>query len=166
MGVNPPNPSHPANIFLVVTGKLTNYIIKLSEGKYRYFKCNFSERTNYTRNFEEKHVLLEERKLIFIESLSFHFLFLFFFFIWQKPDMPNVNFYLLTKKYFLCKLILPNTRQIKFVDLKNRSVQFRRKIFKIQGFSGYLDMLMMYINLPVHGHIQEFTKETVFCNYY
>ena len=25
---------------------------------------------------------------------------------------------------------------------------------------------MMYIKLPVHGHIQEFAKETVFCNCY
>ena len=27
-------------------------------------------------------------------------------------------------------------------------------------------MFMMYINLPVNGHIQEFTKENVFCNCY
>ena len=25
---------------------------------------------------------------------------------------------------------------------------------------------MMYINFPVHVHIREFIKETVFCNYY
>ena len=26
-------------------------------------------------------------------------------------------------------------------------------------------MLMTYINFPVHGHIREFIKDTVFCNY-
>ena len=33
-------------------------------------------------------------------------------------------------------------------------------------FSGYADMLMTYINLPVHVQIQEFIKETGFCNFY
>ena len=47
-------------------------------------------------------------------------------------------------------------RQIKFVNFKKRFPKFRRKI------TGYADMLMVCINLPVHGYIQEFSKETVF----
>ena len=93
----------PAHIFFVVIGKfIENYIIKISEGK-----CNFNEKkNNYAGNFVEKHVLLwyeidiyrKERKLIFIESLSFNFL---AFFICRKCDTPNVNFYLPIKKRFL-----------------------------------------------------------------
>ena len=94
---------------------------------------------------------LGERKLIFIESLSFYFL---AFFICRKCDTPNVNFYLPTKKRFLQKLALSNTRKIKFVNFKTCFTQFCRKT------TGYADMLMTYINLPVHGHIQKFTKET------
>ena len=30
----------------------------MSEGKYRYFKCNFDEKTNYAHKFGEKRVLL------------------------------------------------------------------------------------------------------------
>ena len=33
---------------------LNSYIIKTSEDKYRYFKCNFNEKNNYTHIFEEK----------------------------------------------------------------------------------------------------------------
>ena len=98
---------------------------------------------------------LGERKLTFIKSLSFYFL---VFFIWQKFDTPNVNFYLPTKKRFIQIFTLSSTRQIRFVDFKKRFTQFCRNI------SCYADMLMMYINLLVHGHVQEFTKETVFCN--
>ena len=84
-----------------------------------------------------------------------------FIFIWQKFDTPNVNFYLPTKKRFLQKLTLSNTRQIKFGNFKKRFAQVRRKI------NGYADMLMIYINLPVHGHVKEmFSKETDFCNCY
>ena len=66
---------------------LNSYIIKIREGKYKYFQWNFNEKTNYTHNFDEKIVLLwcdkneingeilGERKLIFIEILSFYFLF-------------------------------------------------------------------------------------------
>ena len=95
---------------------------------------------------------LGEMNLIFIESLSFYFL---AFFICPKCDTPNVNFYLPTKKRFLQKLALSNTRKIKFVNFKTCFTQFCRKI------TGYADLLMMYINLPVHSHIQKFTKETV-----
>ena len=52
-------------------------------------------------------------------------------------------------------LALSNTREIKFVNFKTCFTQFCRKI------TGYADMFMMYINLPVHGYIQKFTKETV-----
>ena len=100
---------------------------------------------------------LGERKLTFVKSLSFCFL---VFFIWQKFDTPNVNFYLPTKKRFIQIFTLSNTRQIRFVDFKKCFTQFCRNI------SGYTDMLMMYIILLVHRHVQEFTKETVFCNCY
>ena len=77
-----------------------------------------------------------------------------FIFIWQKFDTPNVNFYLPTKKRFLQKLAISNTRKIKFVNFKMCFTQFCRKI------TGYTDdMLMMYIMM--HGHIPKFTKETV-----
>ena len=82
--------------------------------------------------------VITRRKLIFIESSSFYFL----------------NFYLPTKKRFLQKLALSDTRKVKFVNFKTCFTQFCRKI------TGYADMLMMYINLPVHGHIK-FTKEAV-----
>ena len=96
---------------------------------------------------------LGERKLlIFIESLSFYVLACF---ICQQCDPPNVNFYLPTKKCFLENFALSNTRKIKFVNFKTCFTQFCRKI------TGYADMLMMYIKLPVHGHIKKFTKEAV-----
>ena len=41
---------------------------------------------------------------------------------------------------------------------KKRFVQFRRKI------TAYADMVMMYINSPVHSHIQKFANETIFRN--
>ena len=69
---------------------------------------------------------LGERKLIFIKSLSFYLL---VFFISRNFDT------------------LFNTRQIKFVNFKKRFAQYRRKI------TSYADMLMMCINLPVHGHM-------------
>ena len=53
-----------------------------------------------------------------------------------------------------------NARQCKFVNLKNCYAQFHRKT------TAYADILMMYINLPVHGDIQDFTNETTFCNCY
>ena len=95
---------------------------------------------------------LGEMILIFIESLSFYFL---AFFICPKCDTPNVNFYLPTKKRFLQKLALSNTRKIMFVNFKTCFTQFCRKI------TDYASMLMMYINLPVHGHTQKCTKKTV-----
>ena len=89
----------PAHIFLVVTGKfIKNYVIKISEGK-----CSFNEKI-ITQTILTKDMFcydmksLGERKLIFIESLSFYFL---AFFICRKCDTPNVNFYLPTKKRFL-----------------------------------------------------------------
>ena len=60
------------------------------------------------------------------------------------------------KNVFLQKLTLFKTRKITFFNIKTRFGQVRRKI------TGYADVLMMYVNLPVHGHIQKFTKETVF----
>ena len=81
---------------------------------------------------------LREGKLIFIEHLSFYFL---VFLIWRKFDMLNINFYLPTKKRFLWKLTLSNTRKITFVNFKKSFTQFYRKI------TGYGDILMMYINL-------------------
>ena len=84
----------------MITGKfIENYIIKISEGK-----CNFNEKNNYTQAILTKDMFyydmksLGEKKLIFIESLSFYFL---AFFICRKCDTPNVNFYLSTKKRFL-----------------------------------------------------------------
>ena len=37
---------------------LNNHIIKISKGKYRYFKYDFNEKNNYAHNFDEKHILL------------------------------------------------------------------------------------------------------------
>ena len=50
--------------------------------------------------------------------------------------------------------------KFKFVNFKPHFAQLRRKI------TGYADLLMMRINLLMHGLIQKFTKETVFCNSY
>ena len=90
-----------------------------------------------------------------MKALTFYF-FNFFFLIWRKFATPNVNLHLPTKKRFLQKLTVSNTRSIKFVSF----AQFCRKI------NAYTDMFMMYINLSVHGNIQELTNETVFCNCY
>ena len=63
----------PEHIFLVVTVKvIENYIIKISEGN-----CNFNEKNYYASNFDKKTFSydiksLRERKLIFIENLSFY----------------------------------------------------------------------------------------------
>ena len=37
---------------------MNNHIIKISKGKYRYFKYDFNEKNNYAHNFDEKHILL------------------------------------------------------------------------------------------------------------
>ena len=50
--------------------------------------------------------------------------------------------------------------KFKFVNFKAHFAKLRRKI------TGYADMLMMRINLPIHGLIQKFTKEALFCNCY
>ena len=57
---------------------LNNYNIKISEGKYRYFKCNFNEKKNYAHSFDEKHVLLWCDKNETNDE-SFEFLFFSFF---------------------------------------------------------------------------------------
>ena len=57
---------------------LNIYNIKISEGKYRYFKCNFNEKKNYAHSFDEKHVLLWCDKN---ETNDESFEFLFFSFI-------------------------------------------------------------------------------------
>ena len=64
------------------------------------------------------------------------------------------------RKTFFIETCTIQYKKIKFVNFKTRFTQFCRKI------TGYADMLMMYINLPVRGHIQKFTKETAFCNCY
>ena len=50
--------------------------------------------------------------------------------------------------------------KFKFVNFNPHFDQLWRKI------TGYADMLMMRINLPMHGLIQKLTKETAFCNSY
>ena len=96
---------------------------------------------------------LGERKLILIESLSFYFL---AFYICRKCDTPNVSFYLPTKKrFFYRNLHYPIQERLSLLISKRVSHNFAKKLLAM------LDMLMMYINLPVHGHIQKFTKETV-----
>ena len=150
----------------MVTGKLIEQLsYQKSEGKYRYFKCNFNGKTNYAHNFDEKHVLLWFDKkeindeIIRRKEIDIYGKLFFSFFIWRKLDTPNVNFYLSTKKRFLQKHTLSNTRQIKFINFKHRFAQFHRKI------TDYTDMLIMYI-MPPHSHIQEFTKVTIFCYCY
>ena len=46
------------NFLWLQANLLSNFIFKISEDKYRYFKCNFYEKTNYAHTFEEKSVLL------------------------------------------------------------------------------------------------------------
>ena len=83
---------------------------------------------------------------------SFYFL---AFHICGKCDTPNVNFYLPTKKRFYRNLHYPIQQRLSLLISKRCFTQFCRKI------TGYADMLMMYINLSVHDHIQKFTKESV-----
>ena len=75
-------------------------------------------------------------------------------------DMKSLGESFQPKNVFVKKLTLSNTRKIRFVNFKTRFAQSRRKI------TGYAEMLMMCINLPVHSHIQKSTKDTVFCDYY
>ena len=84
---------------------------------------------------------LGERKLIFIESLAFY--------ICRKCDTLNVNFFLGTKKRFCRNLHYPIPERLSLLILKLVSHNFAEKL------------LAMLICLPVHGHIQKFTKETV-----
>ena len=107
--------------------------------------------------------LLTETKLTVTESLSFSFLFFHLVkILYAKCKfLPSKR-----KKHFLWKLKPFNTRKIKIVNFKRRLWQFRRKIFKNQCFSGYIDMLMAYIDFPVHVHTHEFLKGTGFCNCY
>ena len=68
---------------------------------------------------------LGERKLIFIKSLRFVFL---VFFIWQKSDMPSVNFYLPTKNHFLYKLNHPTQDRLSLLNSKRVSHNFTEKL--------------------------------------
>ena len=82
----------------------------MSEDKYRYFKCNFDEKTNYAHKFGEKRVLLwcdkneindefiRRKETDICQKFNFYFLVNF---IEQKCGTPNVNFYLPTNKLFL-----------------------------------------------------------------
>ena len=96
-----------------------------------------------------------------LHQCTFNYSFFKVFFIWRKFYTPNLNFYLPTKKHFLQKLTLSNTRQTKFVNFKSVLHNFAEKLLDTLIF-----LFMMCIIFLVHGHIQEFTKETVFCNYY
>ena len=53
----PPSPRLPISWWLQ-ENLLNNHIIKISKGKYRYFKYDFNEKNNYAHNFDEKHILL------------------------------------------------------------------------------------------------------------
>ena len=53
----PPSPRLPSSWWLQ-KNLLNNHIIKISKGKYRYFKYDFNEKNNYAHNFDEKHILL------------------------------------------------------------------------------------------------------------
>ena len=54
---SPPSPRLPISWWLQ-ENLLNNHIIKISKGKYRYFKYDFNEKNNYAHNFDEKHILL------------------------------------------------------------------------------------------------------------
>ena len=86
----------------------------------------------------------------------------------MPPALGRIAFHFSNsnKKHFYRNLTPSNTGQIKLVNFEKRLAKIRRKIVKTRCISVYADVLMMYINLPVHGHIQEFTKETAFCNCY
>ena len=160
-------------VWWLQTNLLTNYINKISEDKCRYFKCNFDEKTNYAHNFEEKHVLLWCYKdeindgIIRRKEIDIYGKFKFFFFI---------PFHLAKIWYAKCKRLPFNLtknfhKNCSIQDrlsllISERLEQFQRKLIKNQYFFGYANMLMIYINLLVHGDIQKFTKETVFCNCY
>ena len=75
---------------------LNTYIIKTSEDKYRYFKCNFNE------------------KKLFYQFLVF--------FIWRNFDMPNVNLFLVAKKHFILKPTLSNTQNA-FCTISQNNIQ-------------------------------------------
>ena len=100
---------------------------------------------------------MTESKLTIIESLSFSFLFFHLVkILYAKCKfLPSKR-----KKHFLWKLKPFNTRKIKIVNFKEKISQ------KNQCFSGYIDMLVAYIDFPVHGHTHEFLKDTGFCNCY
>ena len=68
---------------------------------------------------------LGERKLIFIESLSFYFL---AFYICRKCDSPNVNFYLPTKKLFYRNLHYPIQERLSLLISKRVSYNFAEKL--------------------------------------
>ena len=68
---------------------------------------------------------LGERKLLFIESLSFYFL---AFFICRKCDTPNVNFYLPTKKRFYRNLHYPIQERLSLLISKRVSHNFAEKL--------------------------------------
>ena len=145
---------------------MNNYIIKKARANTDILSAILMEKLITHTILTKKNVLLWFDKkeindeIIRSKKIDIYGKLFFSFFIWRKCDMPIVNFYLSTRKRFLEKHTLSNTRQIKFVNFKHRFAQFHRKI------TGYTDMLMMHINLPAHGHIQEFTKVTVFCNCY
>ena len=86
----------------------------------------------------------------------------------MPPALGRIAFHFSNsnKKHFYRNLTPSNTGQIKLVNFEKRLAKIRKKILKTQCISVYADVLMMYINLPVHDHIQEFTKETGFCNCY
>ena len=76
---------------------------------------------------------LGERKLIFIESLTFY--------ICRKCDTPNVNFFLGTKKRFYRNLHYPIPERLSLL-ISNLVSQFCRKI------TGYADMLACARSYP------------------
>ena len=66
------------------------------------------------------------------------------------------------KNIFYRNLHYPRLDRLIFFNFKKGL----KKIFQNQCFSGYTDVVMMYINLTVDRHTQGFTKETGFCNCY
>ena len=90
---------------------LNNYISKISEDKYRYFKCNFDEKNNYVHTFEEKtcSVMLWknkiERKIDMCQKFNFLFLFFFFF-----PYLAKIW-------YAKCKVLPSNRKNIFYRNL-------------------------------------------------
>ena len=123
----------------MVTGK----IVKIREGKYRYFICNFNKKTDYAHNFEEKSLRLWWDKNEINDEIirkketdicrKFKFLFYSFLHltkIWcAKWKLLHSN-----PKTFLEKLTVSNTRQIKSVYFEKSFTQFCRRLFKNQCF--------------------------------